>query len=108
MINIEILELSNGKKPFDIWLYKIKDKNIKDIIYARLDRVENGNFGDFKYLGDEIYELKFAIGIRIYFAKIKNSLVILLCVGDKSSQKRDIEKAKKYWQENKEMYEKTH
>jgi putative addiction module killer protein len=66
-----------------------------------LDRVEIGNYGDYKALGDGVYELKlhFGSGYRVYFAEDGDIIVILLCGGDKSSQSKDIEVAKAYWKE---------
>jgi putative addiction module killer protein len=66
-----------------------------------LDRVEIGNYGDYKSLGDGVYELKlhFGSGYRVYFAEYDNIIVILLCGCDKSTQSKDIETAKTYWKE---------
>ena len=66
-----------------------------------MDRVEVGNYGDYKPLGDGVYELKlhFGSGYRVYFAEYDNIIVILLCGGDKSTQSKDIEIAKTYWKE---------
>lgn len=70
-------------------------------IRRRLDRVEIGNYGDYKPLGDGVYELKlhFGSGYRVYFAEYDEIIVILLCGGDKSTQSKDIEIAKTYWKE---------
>lgn len=70
-------------------------------IRRRLDRVEIGNYGDYKPLGDGVYELKlhFGSGYRVYFAEYDDIIVILLCGGDKSTQSKDIEIAKTYWKE---------
>ena len=70
-------------------------------IRRRLDRVEIGNYGDYKSLGDGVYELKlhFGSGYRVYFAEYDDIIVILLCGGDKSTQSKDIEIAKTYWKE---------
>ena len=66
-----------------------------------MDRVEVGNYGDYKPLGDGVYELKlhFGSGYRVYFAEYDDIIVILLCGGDKSTQSKDIEIAKTYWKE---------
>lgn len=60
-----------------------------------------GNFGDCKSLGDEIAELRihYGPGIRIYYSKIGNKVVLLLFGGDKGSQSKDIDKAKEYLRE---------
>ena len=58
--------------------------------------VYSGHFGDYKPLGDDLYELRFhfASGYRIYYTLQQGQVVLLLIGGDKSSQNRDIEKAK--------------
>ena len=90
-----------GSVPFVEWMKGLKDPVTRHRIRSRLDRVETGNFGDYKPLGDGIYELKFDFGsgYRIYFAKEGDVFVILLCGGDKGSQVKDIKTAKMYWQE---------
>jgi putative addiction module killer protein len=80
---------------FEKWLAKLKDRYGKIKILARLDRVQNGNFGDCKQIGEELYELRFFFGpgYRIYYT-IKNNTVILLAGGDKATQTKTIKKAK--------------
>ena len=58
-----------------------------------------GQFGDCKALNDGIYELRlfFGPGYRVYFGQHKGKTILLLAGGDKSSQSRDIKKAKEYW-----------
>lgn len=93
-----------GKVPFLEWLNNLKDPSTRLRIRRRLDRVEQGNFGDCKPIGEGLSELKLAFGsgYRIYFAEWDDTIVILFCAGDKSSQKKDITLAKLYWQELKE------
>jgi putative addiction module killer protein len=90
-----------GKAPFVTWLNKIKDFTVRSRIERRLERIELGNYGDFKAIGDGIYELRLAFGsgYRIYFAETEETIVLLLCGGDKSTQSKDIELAKYFWQE---------
>jgi putative addiction module killer protein len=78
-------------------------------ILTRLDHLKVGNFGDCKVLGDEIAELKihYGPGIRVYYSKIGNKVVLLLCGGDKSSQTKDINKAKEYLKDY-QLREKKH
>jgi putative addiction module killer protein len=80
-------------------LLKIRDKTIRIRILARLLRVENGNYGDYKSLKDGVFELRFTYGagFRVYFGEDGDKIVVLLCGGDKSTQTEDIEKAKVYW-----------
>lgn len=96
-------ETESGKKPFYNW-FKYLDKKTKERILVRLDRLQEGNLGDFKYLDGDIYELKlfFGSGYRIYFGNCEDIIVLILCGGDKSSQLKDIEKAKSYFRDYKE------
>ena len=98
------LELS-GEEPFSLWLESLSD-SVQARIRQRLRRLEQGNLGDCKLLGDGVSELRlfFGPGYRIYFGEHQNSLVILLLGGDKSSQKKDIKKAKKLWENYKERF----
>ena len=91
----------NGKVPFSNWLNSLKDPVMRLRIRRRLDRLEIGNFGDCKPIGEGVSELRLAFGpgYRIYFAEQDDVIIILLCAGDKSSQKKDIKTAKQYWQE---------
>lgn len=103
-MEIELYETATGKKPFDIWFETIKDMQTRAKILTRLDRLESGNFGDFKKLDSGVCELRihYGAGIRIYFSEIiKNKIVLLLCGGNKSSQSKDIKKAKEYLQDYK-------
>ena len=82
---------------YNKWFSKIKDKGLKIIILARIEKIKLGNFGDYKNIGGGVFELRFMShgGIRIYYTFKNNIIVLLLNGGNKSSQKRDIEKAKK-------------
>ena len=83
---------------FVAWFEKLRDPKARAAIVSRIDRIEVlGNFGDYKTLRDGISELriKSGPGYRIYFAKRGNMIILLLNAGDKSSQSRDIDKAKK-------------
>ena len=103
---IEYYRAPNGKEPFTEWLESIQDKRTQNRIDKRLERLEDGNAGDCQSVGDGVFELRlhFGPGYRIYFGQIDNTLVLLLCGGDKASQARDIERAKTYWREYKEAY----
>ena len=86
---------------FDKWLQRLKDRMTRNKILARLDRIQNGNFGDFKSLGDNLFELRFFFGggLRIYYTVRNRQMVLLLNGGSKSSQSKDIEKARRMIQE---------
>lgn len=79
---------------FSDWLKSLRDVRAQARIEIRIARVELGNLGDAKFF-DSIGELRvdFGPGYRVYFVKRGNTVVILLCGGDKSSQKKDIENA---------------
>ncbi|MBI9104759.1 MAG: type II toxin-antitoxin system RelE/ParE family toxin [Spirochaetales bacterium] len=99
-IEILVYEDENGKEPFVEWLNSC-NRNIRAKIFTRLDRVEQGNLGDNKFIENDVFELRihFSPGYRIYFGKKENEIVILLTGGKKSTQKKDIAKAKKFWNE---------
>ncbi len=73
-------------------------------IQNRLRRLEQGNYGDWKSVGQGIRELRlpFGSGYRIYFGEHKDQLIILLIGGDKSTQSKDIKNAQDYWYEYQE------
>jgi len=90
---------------FDKWLKKLKDLRVKAKILFRVQKIENDeHFGDSKPVGDGIYELKinYAKGYRVYFKEKNRKIILLLIGGDKSTQQRDIEKAKEIWRKIKE------
>lgn len=85
---------------FDRWLRKLKDIRAKSKIIFRIQKLENDeHFGDIKSVGDGIRELRinYAKGYRVYFKLKDKRIIILLIGGDKSTQQKDIEKAKKIW-----------
>lgn len=106
-LQIRLLETDEGEVPFEQWYYSLKDKITKVRIRRRLDRLELGNFGDMKSVEDGIYELRFhfGAGYRVYFTKIENVIIVLLGGGDKSTQQKDIKKAKKLWRKYKDEAE---
>ena len=103
---VEIYRSRNGQEPFTEWLNTIRDQKTQRRIRTRLAALKLGNFGDYKSVGDGVFELRFRFGVgyRIYFGEVDNTIVLLLCGGDKSSQRRDIGYAKAYWLEYKEMH----
>lgn len=103
---IQIYRSANGRQPFTEWLESIRDRRTRRRIRARLTQLEYGNFGDAESVGGGVFELRlrFGAGYRIYFGQIGNTIVLLLCGGDKSSQTRDIERAKTYWLAYKETH----
>lgn len=99
-------QMASGEIPFVEWLDGLRDIPAKARIRARLNRVRLGNFGDAKALAgaDGVAELRldFGPGYRVYYAEFDPVVVVLLCGGDKSTQRRDIAKAKQYWNDFKE------
>ena len=87
---------------FDRWIRKLKDIRARSKVLFRIQRLETDeHFGDCRPVGEGISEMRvnFAKGYSIYF-KIKDEKVIILLVGgDKSTQQKDIRKAKKIWKE---------
>lgn len=90
---------AEGKNPFREWLHGLRDVRARARIRVRLNRVRLGNFGDAKSVGDGVSELRipYGPGYRVYFARTGSTVVLLLCGGDKATQKRDVNTAKDYW-----------
>ena len=103
-IVVKAYKNEQGNIPYRKWLSSIKDNVVKVRILQRFDRVEYGHLGSFKALANGIYELKldFGPGYRVYYGMEEKKLIILLCGGDKSTQKKDIAKAIEYWKDYKE------
>lgn len=82
---------------FDKWLKKLKDLKAKAKILFRIQKIEtDGHFGDCKPVGNGIRELRinFAKGYRVYFYEKDRRIIVLLIGGNKSTQQKDIKKAK--------------
>lgn len=91
----------DGFEPFSFWLDSFRDQETTDRILRRLAKIHLGNFGDFRSGGEGVRELRIpdGRGIRIYFGRLCETVVILLCGADKSSQRRAIRRAQLYWRE---------
>lgn len=83
-------------ETFALWFSSLKDRSGRLRILSRLDRIVTGNFGDIKSVGEGISEIRIDTGpgYRLYFIRQENTMILLLCGGDKSSQNRDILRAK--------------
>lgn len=90
---------------FDAWLSDLTDRKAKARILARLTSAACGNFGDCAPVGAGVSEMRVHAGpgYRIYFVRIGSAVYVLLIGGDKSSQKQDIENAKRMASELKEI-----
>jgi putative addiction module killer protein len=88
-----------GKDVFNEWIDSLTDIKGRAKIRARLARLRAGNLGEYKTVGEGVCEIKvdFGPGYRVYFGQLGNTLIVLLCGGDKSTQDKDIKKAHEYW-----------
>jgi putative addiction module killer protein len=89
---------------FDGWFESLKDRQAARRIQARIDRAEDGNFGDHKSVGEGVFAMRIhhGPGFRVYFTLRGLEIVILLAGGDKSSQAKDIETAQELARQMKE------
>ena len=88
---VEIRQTETYKRWFD----SLKDRNARMRIDIRIRRLSLGNFGDVKPVGEGVSEIRidYGPGYRIYYLRKKNTVIILLLGGDKSTQSKDIQKA---------------
>lgn len=88
----------HGNCPFSKWLWALRDTKTQARIEARIHRLRLGHLGDFKHLGCGLIELRlnFGSGYRLYCSQIENTIYVLLCGGDKSTQRKDTQKAKQF------------
>ena len=84
-------------EAFRKWRTELKDGRARALIASRLDRLAYGHAGDAEPVGQGVSELRIqhGPGYRIYFQKRGNTIIVLLCGGDKSTQARDIKAAKR-------------
>ncbi len=83
-------------REFVRWQTRLKDRQARRAVTMRLVRARAGHLGDTKPLGGGVSEMRIFAGkgYRLYFTIREGQLIVLLCAGDKSSQSRDIEKAR--------------
>jgi putative addiction module killer protein len=81
---------------FDRWLSGLADQSAQARIASRIERLGVGNPGDVKPVGAGISEMRipYGPGYRIYFKQTAKVILLLLCGGDKSTQEKDIKRAK--------------
>lgn len=98
---LHIYVTEEGREPFSEWLASLRDIKARAKIRVRLDRVSLGNLGDCHGVGEGVQELRidYGPGYRVYFGLEGQTIVLLLCGGDKSTQTKDIETAKRYLNE---------
>jgi len=99
MISLYRYQTESGQEPITDWLNRLRDKRAQAKLRIRLKRLELGMFGDCESVGDGVLELRehLGAGYRLYFGKHGQTVVILLCGGDKKSQASDIATAKAYF-----------
>lgn len=90
---------SDGRSPFAEWMRALRSSDARGRINGRLVRLQAGNRGDWRAVGAGVFELRIDCGpgYRIYCGQDGETLVLLLCAGDKSTQPNDIERAHEYW-----------
>lgn len=81
---------------FEKWFTKLRDTGGKGKILARLKRAELGNLGDYKALGEHLFEMRitYGPGYRLYFYRKEDITIVITNGGDKSTQEKDIQKAR--------------
>lgn len=99
MIELRVYTEPDGKQPFIKWLESI-DRQTRTRVNIALLKLEEGNIGNLKSVGDGVHEIRltFGAGVRIYLGYEGHELVILLYGGTKRRQSADISKAKAIWQ----------
>ena len=100
-MELRYYQTSTGARPFPDWLERLNDRQARARIDARLARVITGNLGDVRPVGAGVLEMRidWGPGYRVYFARLGQITVLLLCGGDKRSQQKDIEHAKAYFED---------
>ncbi len=83
---------AEGKDPVLEWLKQLCDPVAKVQIIKRINRLEQGNFGDHRFRREGVWELRVntGAGYRLYYAQADVQVVLLLCGGDKRTQDTDI------------------
>ena len=84
-------------EAFRRWLDKLQDARAVGSITRRLERVQRGNLGDIRPVGSGVSEMRISYGpgYRLYFARQGSDIIVLLCGGDKGSQDRDLQRARR-------------
>jgi len=101
MFEIRNYLTDTGRDVFTQWYASLRDGMARRAIDRRLNRLELGHFGDSKPIQDGVWELRIDMGpgYRLYYALAGKTVVLLLCGGDKRSQRADISRACAYWQD---------
>ena len=93
--------VAGGKDLFGEWLDGLPDILGRAAIHIRIDRVEHGIFGDCRGVGEGVWELRihYGPGYRVYYGEDGPLIILLICGGDKRTQRKDIRKARRLWEE---------
>ncbi len=99
--NVFLYVQKNGACPYREWIDSLGDAKARARIRARIARLRAGSLGDWKAVGEGVFELRidFGPGYRMYFGQEGASVIILVNGGNKSSQDRDIKTARALWAE---------
>lgn len=87
--------VENGHDIFENYVKSLRNRRGQFAIYNTVDRLEDGNFGNNHYCRDGVWELIIDTGpgYRVYYAKVGNKIILLLCAGSKRTQNKDINSA---------------
>lgn len=103
MVTIEVrqYQTADGRIPFAEWIAALRDRRANQAIAARVTRLQAGNRGDWKAVRAGVFELRIDVGpgYRVYCGQDGETLVLLLCAGNKRTQTRDIDRACDYWKD---------
>ncbi len=101
MVEIRHYLTPDGRDVFLDWLRQVRDPVAKVQIVKRVNRVEQGNFGDHRFCRDGVWELRIdtGAGYRVYYARAGMQIIVLLAGGDKRTQDADIDLATRHWQD---------
>ncbi|MDR2839045.1 MAG: type II toxin-antitoxin system RelE/ParE family toxin [Azonexus sp.] len=91
----------DGFDVYQEWFDSLRDAKTKTVIERRVDRIVQGNLGTVRATRKGVWEIKidFGPGYRVYYAQTGQTIVLLLCGGDKSTQDADIDRAIGYWED---------
>jgi len=103
MFDVKHYETAAGVDIIARWIASLRDRQAVARVLARIDRLTVGNFGDCEPVGAGVSELRidWGPGYRVCFGRVGQTVVLLLCGGDKKIQQRDINDAKAYFEDYK-------
>ena len=105
--DVQLYVTDEGKSPVEDWLEGLRDRKARAAVDARIARLRLGLVGQVREVGGGVHELKVDVGqgYRLYFGNVSNLIVLLLCGGDKRTQKADIKRAREFWSDYQERAE---